>query len=88
MSCTATISLQLALRACVLIYIDGQPGEWFSLARIAQHVGAVREPAIERVRNVLQQLSDSGQVQHASAAGISYYGVRCEGRPVPTVERA
>lgn len=83
MSCTATISVQMALRACVLIFVDGQPGEWFSVARIARHVGAQREPAIERVRNVLQQLTDSGQVQHARAAGIDFYGVRCEGQPVP-----
>lgn len=88
MSTTATVSMLFALRACVLICVDRQPGEWFSVARICQHVGALQGPAVERVRNVLQQLTESGQVQHASAAGVDFYGVGCDGVPVPQPEAA
>lgn len=88
MSTTGTLTLQLALRASVLIYIDGQPGEWISFARVCQHVGAVHDPARERVRHVLGQLTDANQVQHSSYAGTDFYGVRCEGTPAPTVSEA
>lgn len=71
--------ISVALRATVLLFIDRQPGEWLSVERIRQHV-EVRE---ERVRNVLQQLADTNQVQHARRDGVDLYGVRCEGFVVP-----
>lgn len=68
-----------ALRACVLLYIDARPGEWIAIERIRAHLGT----SVERVQHCCTQLVEANQLQHATAGGTAFYGVRCEGQPVP-----
>jgi DNA-binding IclR family transcriptional regulator len=64
-----------ALRACVLLRLQGRKGEWVPLADLVSHLG-VRE---ERVRDVCRQLVEAGAALHAQQAERELYGIGVEG---------
>jgi hypothetical protein len=55
-----------ALRACVLIYAQSRPGCWVSLRSLVAAMGVPEA----RIRNVAQQLVDSGELRAQSFNGL------------------
>jgi hypothetical protein len=67
---------QHALKACVLMAIDGRAGEWLSVDQIAHRLGV----ACERVQAVCTELAEQAMVQQALFNGHPAYGVRVRTR--------
>ena len=71
-----------ALRACVQVLLEQNSGIWHTAGFLKAATGC----PIDRVRNVLQQLVDSGAAHMATVGGIEHFGIGVEGTPLPTFQ--